>query len=133
MYVEADFLFALAKPDDWLKEEAETLLEEHDVHTSAIAYAEFLVRAYDEGEGFDFDVPKMVANLLQLVPVEPAADEEAVLAAATYIDEHGLTPFDALHAGIAATRDERILSSDQAFDDLDIERLPLEPEPDQDE
>lgn len=128
MYVETDFLFALAKPDDWLKEETNAALEREDVHTSLLAYAEFLVRAYDEGEGFDFDVPRLIANLLEVVPVRPEADEEAILAAATYLEEHDMTPFDALHAGIAATRNERILASDRAFDDLDIERVPLEPD-----
>ena len=128
MYVETDFLFALAKPDDWLKTEASAALEREDVHTSLLAYAEFLVAAYEEGEGFDFDVSRTVANLLELVPVRPEADEHAVLAAATYLEEHDMTPFDALHAGIAATRGERILASDRAFDTLDVERVPLEPE-----
>lgn len=128
MYVETDFLFALAKPDDWLKEETTAALEREEVHTSLLAYGEFLVATYDEGEGFDFDVPRTVANLLELVPVRPEADEHAVLAAATYLDEHDMTPFDALHAGIAATRGERILASDRAFDDLDVERVPLEPD-----
>jgi predicted nucleic acid-binding protein len=128
MYVETDFLFALAKPDDWLNEGAIAALEREDVHTSLLAYAEFLVATYDAGEGFDFDVPHTVANLLELVPVRPEADEHAVLAAATYLEEHDMTPFDALHAGIAATRNERILASDRAFDDLDVERVPLEPQ-----
>ena len=127
MYVETDFLFALAKPDDWLEEEATAALEREEVQTSLLAYAEFLVATYDEGEGFEFDVPRTVANLLELVPVRPEADEHAVLTAATYLEEHEMTPFDALHAGIAATRDERILASDRAFDDLDVERVPLEP------
>lgn len=128
MYVETDFLFALAKPDDWLQAEANAALERDDVHTSILAYAEFLIRTYDRGEGFDFDVPRLVANLLEIVPVRPAADEEALLAAATYLDEYDMTPFDALHAGIAATRNERILTSDNAFDALDLERVPLEPD-----
>ena len=49
MYVETDFLFALAKPDYWLQPEAEAALEREDVHTSLLAYAEFLVRAYEPG------------------------------------------------------------------------------------
>jgi predicted nucleic acid-binding protein len=128
MYVETDFLFALAKPDDWLKPEANAALEREEIHTSLLAYGEFLVRAYEPGEGFDFDVPRLVANLLEMVPIRPEADEEAVLAASFYLDEHDMTPFDALHAGIAATREERILSSDKAFDNIDIERVPLEPD-----
>ncbi len=128
MYVETDFLFAVAKPDDWLSEQAEQALEREEVHTSLIAYGEFLVSAYDPDEGFDFDVSPAVANLLATVPVRPEADEEALLAAAHFLDEHELTPFDALHAGVAATRDESILGSDQAFDEVDVERVPLEPD-----
>jgi len=127
MYVETDFLFAIAKPDDWLQSEAVAALEQDDIHTSLLAYAEFLVRAYDSGEGFEFDVSRTITNLLEVVPIYPKADEDVVLAAVTYLDEHDLTPFDALHAGIAATRDERILGSDRAFDALDVERVPLEP------
>lgn len=128
MYVEADFLFALAKPDDWLQLEAEAALEREDVHTSLLTYAEFLVRAYEPGEGFEFDVSKTVANLLELVPVRPETDEAALLAAATYLDEYDVTPFDAIHAGVATTRGGRILASDAVFDELDVERHPLEPE-----
>lgn len=127
MYVETDFLFALAKPDDWLQPEAEAALEREDVHTSLLAYAEFLVRAYEPGEGFGFDVSGTVANLLELVPVRPEADEAALLAAATYLDEYDVTPFDAVHAGIASTRGGQILASDAVFDELDVERHPLEP------
>lgn len=31
MYVESDFLFALAKPEDWLKENAKAALESEEV------------------------------------------------------------------------------------------------------
>ena len=127
MYVETDFLFALAKPDDRLQPGAEAALEREDVHTSLLAYAEFLVRAYEPGEGFGFDVSGTVANLLELVPVRPEADEAALLAAVTYLDECNVTPFDAIHAGIASTRGGQILASDAVFDELDVERHPLEP------
>lgn len=128
MYVETDFLFALAKRDDWLQDGAKAALENEDVHASILAYAEFLVRTYDRGEGFDTDVSRLVVNLLELVPVRPQRHEDALLAAATYLDEHDMTPFDALHAGIAATQSGRILSSNLAYDDLDVTRVPLEPD-----
>lgn len=127
MYVETDFLFAIAKSDDWLKEEAEKVTEREDIYTSRLAYTEFLVRTYQADEGLDFDAVQVIANLLNTVPIRPKADEEALLAAAAYLDEHEMTPFDALHAGIAATREESILTSDQAFEELDVERIPLEP------
>ncbi|WP_299234881.1 PIN domain-containing protein [Natronomonas sp.] len=129
-YVETDFLFAVAKPDDWLTEEVEAVLAEEPVETSLLVYAEFLVAAYTRGEGFEFEVAPLVANMLDLVPLPSAADEELLLAAATYLDDHDLTPFDALHAAHATTRHDGVLiGSDRAYDGLsDLDRHPLSPE-----
>lgn len=126
MYVETDFLVALAKDSDWLKERAEEALEDEDLDlsTSILAYAEFLLLA----DRYEMDRTRAVANLLELVPVEPQEHSQAVLKAAKYQEEHGLTTFDALHAGLAETRDARILSSEQDYDALDLERVPLEPD-----
>lgn len=93
MYVETDFLIALGKPDDWLNEQAEATLEaDESVYTSLLAYVELLVEAYDPGQGIDYDVPRVVANLLEVVPIRPASDEDVALAAATFLDEHDVTP-----------------------------------------
>lgn len=129
MYVETDFLIALVKSDDWLQEQALATLDDDsvDVHTSLLAYAEFLTHAYEPGEGISFDVPRVVANLLENVPVKPVRHEDAALAAATYLEEYSTTPFDAFHAGLTVTDDQRICSSDRIFDELGLERVPLEP------
>lgn len=129
MYVETDFLIALLKPDDWLQEQAEATLERDEaVYTSLLSYVELLVEAYDPGRGIDYDVPGVVANLLEVVPIKPAADEDVALAAATYLDEHEVTPFDAFHAGVAVTNDGRIHASDRIYDELGLDRIPLEPD-----
>jgi predicted nucleic acid-binding protein len=127
MYVETDFLMALAKPEDWLADRVEETLASHDVHTSVLAYVEFLMHAYEPDEGIGFDVPRVVADLLESVPIRPEPHEDAALAAAWFLDEHDMTPFDAFHAGMAVTEDVPIHSSDQAFEDVAIERVPLEP------
>lgn len=128
MYVETDFLIALVKPDDWLNEQTEATLQgEEELYSSLLAYVELLVEAYEPGAGIDYDVPRAVANLLEVVPIKPAHDENVALAAATYLDEHEVTPFDAFHAAIAVTRGDRIHSSDRVYDELDVERVPLEP------
>lgn len=128
MYVETDFLIALVKPDDWLNDRAEAALGgDEEIYTSLLAYVELLVEAYEPDVGIDYDVPRVVANLLEVVPIEPVHDEDVALAAATYLDEHEVTPFDAFHAGITATNGDRICSSDRIFDDLDLDRVPLEP------
>ena len=129
MYVETDFLTALVKDEDWLREPALRALEERDdVHTSLLAYAEVLVLFYDrETAEYEIDAPRAIANLLELVPIVPKEHEDAVLAAASFLDEYQLTPFDALHAGIAATGEGSVLSSEKDYDEVGLDRIPLEP------
>jgi predicted nucleic acid-binding protein len=129
VYVETDFLAALVKDDDWLREAAIEALDEHDdIHTSILSYAELLVLFYDrEASSYEIDAPRAITNLLELVPIVPERHEKAVLAAAAFIDEHGMTPFDALHAGIVVTGDERVLSTEQDYDAVGLDRTALEP------
>ncbi|ELZ90468.1 PIN domain-containing protein [Haloferax sulfurifontis] len=133
MYVETDFLIALVKNEDWLRESAlEALEERDDIHTSILAYAEVLVLFYDrEQSEYDVDAPRAIANLLELVPITPKEHEDAVLAAAAFLGEYHLTPFDALHAGVIATSDEEVLSSEQDYDTVGLDRIPLEPDRDE--
>ena len=130
MYVETDFLTALVKDDDWLQDAATRALEERDdIHTSILAYAEILVLFYDrEAAAYDIDAPRAITNLLELVPIQPKEHEDAVLAAAAFIDEDDLTPFDALHAGIVTTGENRVLSTEQDYETVGLNRTPLEPE-----
>lgn len=134
MQVETDFLLALAKDDDWLTENAEAALEEHgdDIHATILPYAEFLVVLYNEDTGeYPINLPRAAVNLVETVPVYPAEHEEAVLLAATLTEEYDLTPFDALHAATAITSGEKLLTSERDYDDLNVDRVPLEPdEPD---
>ena len=127
MYVETDFLIALLKDDDWLRDPAVRALEERDdIHTSILAYAEILVLFYDrEAAEYDIDAPRAVTDLLELVPVRPNEHEDAVLAAAAFLDEYDLTPFDALHAGLVTTGEGRVLSTEQDYDTVGLDRTPL--------
>lgn len=128
MYVESDFLVALVKNDDWLQEAAMQAHEdESDIHTSILAYAEVLVLFYSREQAeYEIDVPRAISNLLELVPVEPAQHEDAILAAAALLEEYDLTPFDALHAGVITTRGESVLSSETAYDTVGLDRVPLD-------
>lgn len=128
VYVEADFLTALLKDDDWLQDAAlQALADREDIHTSVLAYAEVLVLCYDrEQAAYEIDVPRAITNLLELVPIEPADHEDAVLAAATFLEDYRLTPFDALHAGMATVGDESVLSSEQDYETVGLDRQPLE-------
>jgi len=124
VYVETDFLVALAKDDDWLQENALSALEERDVVTTPLSYLELLFVLDD----FEFDFTRLYANLLEVVPVADDRDRQIVLKAVAYFEE-GLTPFDAFHAATAETDRRPILSSDSAYDAVDPERVPLEPDP----
>ena len=122
VYVETDFLLALAKDSDWLQGAAEDALIEYDVETSPFSYLELLLAR----ERYEFDYVPLVANLLELVPVRNEEDKQVVLKAVNYYDE-GMTSFDAFHAATAETRWMDVLSSEEDYEDIEVERLPLEP------
>ena len=128
VYVETDFLVAIVKDADWLQGEAERALTERDVRTSILAYLELLLVVDD----YDIEYTTVAANLLDIVPVDDDTHRQIILKAGINHDVEGLTPFDAFHAATVSTWELPVLSSEQAYDRLDIERLPLEPPGDDD-
>ena len=126
VFVETDFLLAIAKDDDWLQERAEDVLAEREVVTSPFAYLELLIVL----ERHQFDYVRLFANLLDVVPVSNKEEQQIVLKAVAYFEDD-MTPFDSFHAATAETRGLSVLSSDKAYEDVDPERLPLEPTADE--
>ena len=122
VYVETDFLLALATDSDWLQASAEEALETHDVETSVFSYLELVLAR----ERYEFDYVPLVANLLELVPVRDEEEKQIVLKAANYYDE-GMIPFDAFHAATAETRGLDVLSSEKDYKDIEMARVPREP------
>ena len=122
VYVETDFLLALAKDTDWLQQSAETALTEYEVETSAFSYLELVLAR----ERYEFEYIPLVANLLELVPVRDEEEKQVVLKAVNYYDE-GMTPFDAFHAATAETRRMDVLSSEKDYENIEVSRVPLEP------
>lgn len=117
-YVEADFLLALTKKDDWLAESAEAAYETHDdLWTSPYTLVELMLVAYRE----DWNVLRIIASAKQLVEVR--GDTEDILAAASYVEDEGFTPLDALH--LVQSGDDPIISSETDYDGFS-DRLPLE-------
>jgi hypothetical protein len=110
MYVETDFLLALIKDENWLGTAAEAVYREYreDLWTSQFTLIELLIVAYRE----DRDTERVVANAATLVEVR--GDVETVVAASTYVEDHGFTPFDALH--LVESDGDTIVSSDDAYD-----------------
>ncbi|APX98445.1 twitching motility protein PilT [Natronorubrum daqingense] len=118
--VETDFLLALAKDTDWLQGSAEDALGEYDVKTHLVS------RLLLARERYEFDYVPLVANLLELVPVRDEEETQVVLNGVNYYDE-GMTPFDAFHAATTETREMDVLSSEKDSEDIEVERVPLEP------
>jgi hypothetical protein len=112
MYAETDFLLALIKDGDWLGEAAETVYREHqdDLWTSQFTLIELLLVAYRE----ERDVERVVANAASLLEVR--GDVDTVATAATYVADHGFTPFDALH--LVESDGDTIVSSDETYDSV---------------
>lgn len=110
MYAETDFLLALIKDEDWLGAAAETVYrdERDDLWTSQFTLIELLLVAYRE----ERDAEQVVANASSLVEVR--GDVDTVVTAATYVEDHGFTPFDALH--LVESEGDTIVSSDGAYD-----------------
>ncbi|MEY7848316.1 type II toxin-antitoxin system VapC family toxin [Natrarchaeobius sp. A-rgal3] len=109
MYAETDFLLALIKGDDWLGEAAESVYRDHreELWTSQFTLIELLMVAYRE----DRDTERVVSNAASLVEVR--GDVETVITAATYVEDHGFTPFDALH--LVESNGDTIVSSDDTY------------------
>lgn len=118
-YVETDLLLALIKDDDWLGDAAEAIYEARgdELWTARDTLVELMMAAYREG----WIVERVVANALLAV----AGDTDSVLAAASHVREHGLTPFDALH--LVHSAGAPIVSCDASYDGF-AERLRLEPD-----
>lgn len=109
MYAETDFLLALIKDEDWLGERAESVYRDHvdDRWTSQFTLIELLLVAYRE----DRDAERVVTNAANLVEIR--GDVDTVVAAATYVDDYGFTPFDALH--LVESDGDAIASRDDAY------------------
>ncbi|WP_049921146.1 PIN domain-containing protein [Halopiger djelfimassiliensis] len=110
MYAETDFLLALIKDEDWLGDAAETVYREHrdELWTSQFTLIELLMVAYRE----ERDTERVVSNAANLVEVR--GDVETVVTAATYVEDRGFTPFDALH--LVESNGDTIVSSDDTYD-----------------
>lgn len=110
MYAETDFLLALIKDEDWLGDAAETVYRNHrdELWTSQFTLVELLIVAYRE----DRNTERVVTNAAALLEVR--GDVDTVVAAATYVEDHGFTPFDALH--LVESDGDTVVSSDDAYE-----------------
>lgn len=121
MFADTDFLLALIKESDWLKENAENILEKQKgaISTSVSVIIELAIVCKRIG----LDAQQAIANSLELVIVDKD-DYAACMRAAVYIGKYGLNVFDAFHAAYCGS--DSIISSDSDYEKVGINRIRLE-------
>ena len=120
IYADTDFFIALVKDDDWLQQRATTIATEHEgeIYTSRATLLEILMIS----DRFEFDRMEALSYVLEIASV--AEDETVLFQAADYMEQFGLTAFDAYH--LAYADHDSIISSDNSFDDVTDARIPIE-------
>ena len=121
MFADTDFILALIKDSDWLKENALRLLNLHKgkIKTSISVMFEIALIC----KRLKISVLEVFANIFELVGVNEET-YTACMRAASYMEKYKLNVFDAFHA--AYCNDDKIISSDSAYDRVGIERIKLE-------
>ncbi len=123
MYADVDFLLAIIKEKDWLKENAEKIYGKNfgKIWTSTIAIQEIMMYCYRE----KLDMRKTIENAANLVNVkEIMLDIDFCLMTAEMAQKYDATIFDMMHAIVCGK--DTIISSDKVFDRLGIKRIKLE-------
>ena len=120
IYADTDFFIALVKDDDWLQKRAATIAREHkgDIYTSRATLLELLLIS----DRFEFERMEALSYALEIASVPE--DETVLFQAADYMEQYGLTAFDAYHAAYA--NHDSIISSDKSFDDVTDDRISVE-------
>lgn len=116
IYADTDFFLALLKPNDWLKKNAKKILKEYkgQITTSEVTFIELMLLA----KRYNLDPIRLASSVMAICNIE----DTKYLKAAIYIKEYGVNVFDAFHA---ANCQGRIISSDNVYDKLGIERIDL--------
>ncbi|MEK6821236.1 MAG: PIN domain-containing protein [archaeon] len=123
MYADDDFLLALLKESDWLKETAVHVYEEQGekIWTSCFALQEILIIARRE----NLDPEKAMAQVFELVDVRPVElDLGYCQKAAALMNHYSMTTFDTFH--VLACGGDPIISSDKKYDSVGLKRIKLE-------
>ncbi|ELZ11377.1 PilT protein domain protein [Natrinema thermotolerans DSM 11552] len=120
IYADTDFFIALVKDDDWLQDRAAEIALENDgeIYTSRATLLELLVIS----DRFEFDRMEALTSALEIATIPE--DEDVLFQAADYMEEDGLTAFDAYHVAYAEA--DPIVSSDKSIDDVTDDRIAIE-------
>ena len=121
MFADTDFILALIKETDWLKENALKILQENKgkINTSVSVMFELALIC----KRLRINAMNTFAHVFEIIEVNEEI-YSVCMRAALYIEKYNLTVFDAFHA--AFCKDEKIISSDSVYETVGIERVRLE-------
>jgi predicted nucleic acid-binding protein len=121
MFADTDFILALLKDSDWLKENAIKIHKNNKgkINTSVSVMIEVALLC----RKFKLNTMDTFVNTFEIVNVD---DEtySVCTRAALYIEKYNLNVFDAFNASFCG--DEKIISSDSIYESVGIERVKLE-------
>ncbi len=121
MFADTDFILALIKKTDWLKENAVKILEENKgkIRTSVSVMMELALIC----KRLKINTMDVFAHVFEIVNVDEIT-YSVCMQAALYIEKYSLNVFDAFNASFCG--DEKIISSDSVYENVGIERVKLE-------
>lgn len=121
MFADTDFLLALVKESDWLKERAEKILKlnEGRITTSVSVMIEVAIVCRRIGT----NITQVFSQICGLIEVDETT-RTLCLRAAIFMEGNKLNIFDAFNAAYCGS--DTIISSDSAYDRLGLERIKLE-------
>ncbi len=128
-YLDVDILYAHIKPEDWLKQAAERVLEkikkgQVNGYTNLMSVVELeIISLRDFDQAFSQGIHKRLREIskLHLMPLTSDVIEAADDLRESYTN---LGVFDSLHAANASVRDKRIISTDTVYDQIEeLERI----------
>lgn len=89
------------------------------------ALAEVLVVLYDHDDAGPTAMHHVLSRPPPTRPRRPRAARSGRARHRRPLGEHDLTPFDDRHAGVVATGDGHVLPTEQDYDAVGLERVPL--------
>lgn len=114
MYADIDFWLALLTQGD--DGATDAVADEESLEVSLVTFVQLFLLA----ETYELDLEQAITAILTLAEFDGDAD---VLYRAAAYHEDGLDAFQAFHAALG---DTRVVSGDEAYDDVGIQRLWVE-------
>lgn len=121
MFADTDFLLALVKESDWLKEKAEKVLSQNreDITTSVSVMLELAIVC----RRLKRSILPVFSQVWGLIDVDEPT-RTVCLKAAIFMEKYELNVFDAFHAAYCGN--DAIISSDSVYEKAGINRIKLE-------